>query len=329
MQDDGFNADSAAEVVFYSEVPLDAETFNANGATFRQAISEVAGGASVSIANVEAVPASTFTRRRRSRVGVSTLEASTFGAESVVRQSEAPECSAPLPPQGECTRTKCTSPDAEGGVDCWAGNGEPYSCEDGYDSYELTGETVEWDGQMWNEYTCCNAPMSVVVVETTVMTTFAEIDRMWDKLNEHDINVKMREKCLPPAVIKYGELGEDEDEGGAIVAGIMFAIFVGVISICIAVCCCRQVQARKQQQQRAGPTEMSPDAIPGAVPGAMGVPTADMPVQASAVPVAQVASPGEMTRLPPGWSKAVDPASGREYYQNDYTQVTQWDRPSA
>jgi hypothetical protein len=172
LQDEGLSANSAAEVVFYSEVPLDKETFNANGATFKQAISEVAGGAPVTITEVEAIPSATFTRRRRS-IRWRSLETTNMGlgARSVVRESvthETPQCSAPLPPEGECTQTKCTSPNGEGAVDCWAGNGEPYSCAEGYDSYKLTGETAESNGMTWNEYTCCSAPMSVVVVETTV-----------------------------------------------------------------------------------------------------------------------------------------------------------------
>jgi hypothetical protein len=169
-----------------------------------------------------------------------------------------------------------------------------------------------------------------------VATTLAEIDSMWDKLNEHDINLKMREKCLPPAVIKYGELGEDEEEAtvNGTLVGIFFAIFGGGCIVGVALCCCRQIHARKQT---AGNEARTPGDIPGVLPGAM--PTEDVPVmpvqawQTSAVPVAQVASPGavEMTHLsdlPPGWSKAVDSASGREYYQNDWTHTTQWERPS-
>ena len=164
LQSEGFAADSAAEVVFYSEVPLDAQTFNAKGAAFKEAISEVAGGATVQITSVEAVPAEIFSGRRRSRVGVMHFEDSNLGTKSVLRQSKAPECSAPLPPQGQCDQKKCTSPDnSPGGNDCWAGNGEAYSCQEGYE-YETTGATKD----QWNEYTCCEAPMSVVVVETTV-----------------------------------------------------------------------------------------------------------------------------------------------------------------
>lgn len=152
-----FASDTAAEVVFYSEVPLDAVSFNSHGATYRQAISEVAGGNEVAITEVESVPSSTFTRRSQA-------------VEAPAGSHEPEKCSAPLPSQSqgkqECADT-CTSPDGNGGYDCWAGNGEPFSCADGYSS-ELTGETVQSEGKTWNVYKCCVAPMSVVVVETTV-----------------------------------------------------------------------------------------------------------------------------------------------------------------
>ena len=32
--------------------------------------------------------------------------------------------------------------------------------------------------------------------------------------------------------------------------------------------------------------------------------------------------------LPPGWSMAIDASTGRTYYQNDYTQETQWEPPA-
>ena len=33
--------------------------------------------------------------------------------------------------------------------------------------------------------------------------------------------------------------------------------------------------------------------------------------------------------LPPGWEARTDPQSGRTYYQNNLTQATQWQPPSA
>lgn len=36
----------------------------------------------------------------------------------------------------------------------------------------------------------------------------AQIDAVWAKLNEYDVNQKLRSACLPPAVIKYGEMVE-------------------------------------------------------------------------------------------------------------------------
>ena len=32
--------------------------------------------------------------------------------------------------------------------------------------------------------------------------------------------------------------------------------------------------------------------------------------------------------LPPGWSMAIDASTGRTYYQNEYTQETQWEPPA-
>ena len=52
----------------------------------------------------------------------------------------------------------------------------------------------------------CNSDGVFVVVETTVKTTVGQIDAVWEKLNEYDINAKLASKCLPPAVIKYGDL---------------------------------------------------------------------------------------------------------------------------
>jgi len=34
----------------------------------------------------------------------------------------------------------------------------------------------------------------------------AQIDAVWAKLNEYDVNQKLRSACLPPAVIKYGDM---------------------------------------------------------------------------------------------------------------------------
>jgi len=48
----------------------------------------------------------------------------------------------------------------------------------------------------------------------------------------------------------------------------------------------------------------------------MGEPTPPPPAAASA------------EGLPPGWTSATDPSSGRVYYVNNITQTTQWDRPA-
>ena len=47
---------------------------------------------------------------------------------------------------------------------------------------------------------------SFVIVETTVSTTVGQIDAVWGRLNEYDINAKLASKCLPPAVLKYGDM---------------------------------------------------------------------------------------------------------------------------
>lgn len=57
-----FSADSAAEVVFYSEIPVDKDTFNTMGADYKKAISELSDGAPVMVTNIETVKAGTFTR---------------------------------------------------------------------------------------------------------------------------------------------------------------------------------------------------------------------------------------------------------------------------
>ena len=67
-----FAADSTAELVFYSEIPVDKDTFNSVGGTYKEAVSELAGGASVNVGQVETVSATTFTRmviRERERAG--------------------------------------------------------------------------------------------------------------------------------------------------------------------------------------------------------------------------------------------------------------------
>ena len=44
------------------------------------------------------------------------------------------------------------------------------------------------------------------VVETVVTTTLQTVDSLWPKLNEYDVNQKLSEMCMPPAVLKYGDL---------------------------------------------------------------------------------------------------------------------------
>ena len=54
-----------------------------------------------------------------------------------------------------CDENKCMSGDGQGGYDCWAGNGDPFSCADGL-AAKKTGETHEWDGLIYERYTCCS-----------------------------------------------------------------------------------------------------------------------------------------------------------------------------
>lgn len=50
----------------------------------------------------------------------------------------------------------CTSPGRDSGEDCWAGSAfEPCTCGQG--SAVETGNTVEWDGTTYFEYTCCHS----------------------------------------------------------------------------------------------------------------------------------------------------------------------------
>jgi len=58
-----------------------------------------------------------------------------------------------------CMTSKCTSPGPNGDKDCWAGNGEPFTCEGGY-SAKMTGQTTEYQGKTWQEYTCCPGDLS-------------------------------------------------------------------------------------------------------------------------------------------------------------------------
>ena len=41
------------------------------------------------------------------------------------------------------------------------------------------------------------------VVETVVTTKLQTVDILWPKLNEYDVNQKLSELCMPPAVLKY------------------------------------------------------------------------------------------------------------------------------
>ena len=64
-----------------------------------------------------------------------------------------------------CTATACTSPDGEGGFDCWAGSAiEPCTCSSG--EARPTGETRWFFGTLYHEYTCCtNASIAGITGE--------------------------------------------------------------------------------------------------------------------------------------------------------------------
>ena len=40
------------------------------------------------------------------------------------------------------------------------------------------------------------------------------------------------------------------------------------------------------------------------------------------------AGPSSLQQMPPGWKAVKDPATGKTYYQNDFTKQTQWEKPS-
>ena len=55
---------------------------------------------------------------------------------------------------GYCSQAWCTSPNGDGGYDCWAGSdSEECSCSEG--KAKETGERSEYDGTTYYEYTCC------------------------------------------------------------------------------------------------------------------------------------------------------------------------------
>ena len=45
---------------------------------------------------------------------------------------------------------------------------------------------------------------------------YLQVDKIWDELNEYNVNAKLRAKCLPPVVVKYGEFSDEApgDDGG-------------------------------------------------------------------------------------------------------------------
>ena len=57
---------------------------------------------------------------------------------------------------GRCSQEWCTSPDGNNGEDCWAGSdSEPCTCSQG--EARETGETIEYEGDLYYGYTCCTS----------------------------------------------------------------------------------------------------------------------------------------------------------------------------
>jgi len=200
---------SPVDLVFYTEMPLDRGTFNTLGDAYRTALSELTGGADVSVGVLETISANVFTRTKKSQA-----------PDNVAlqrRQGKAP-C-APLP--AECT----------------------------------AGDTCP-----------CSECLQVVIIETIVTTTLGNVDDTWSKLNEYDVNAKFREKCLPPVVMKYGELDDGKKTLGG---GIIALIVVGSVVPCfIAIACvwyfrrrgwCGMKQTVDEGVQPSSGVELQPD----------------------------------------------------------------------
>lgn len=150
-----FSADSAAEVVFYAEIPVDKDTFNSIGGEYKAAISEVSG-ATATVSQVETVAGSTFTRM------VQEALAAPSSSRRLLQATNSTSVSSGTPTPSRSGPAECDVPLSK------------------------------------NEET--------VVVETVISTKVDQIDAVWAKLNEYDVNQKLRSACLPPAVIKYGDM---------------------------------------------------------------------------------------------------------------------------
>ena len=125
-----------------------------------------------------------------------------------------------------CSQAYCTSPDGNGGYDCWAGSEhEECSCSNGYEAKE-TGTTLDYDGDTYYDYVCCPAGTQGTVGE------------------------ECGECCIDVGAIIGAIIG-------GIVGGICFCVCVGV-GICFVTktCCFAQmgnapvaaVQVQPQQQ---------------------------------------------------------------------------------
>ena len=66
-----------------------------------------------------------------------------------------------------CDESRCRSAGADGGYDCWAGNGDPFDCSEG--TARKTGETSVWqgDGKTYEKFTCCTSSSTSSSAEVT------------------------------------------------------------------------------------------------------------------------------------------------------------------
>jgi hypothetical protein len=76
-----------------------------------------------------------------------------------------------------CDASKCRSSDGKEGYDCWAGNGDPFSCADALESSK-TGETVQVNRQIWERYTCCEKKTAdqEVGCATSTLADYVDVD---------------------------------------------------------------------------------------------------------------------------------------------------------
>jgi len=111
---------------------------------------------------------------------------------------------------GLCTSDWCTSPDGEGGYDCWAGSPtEGCTCEEG--KARETGRSIEHEGRTYYGYVCCTTDDGTINGTTT---------------GEHCGDFKGDSK--------------DTKEIEGVIGGIVFVLFAIGLGIGIWAWCCRR-----------------------------------------------------------------------------------------